>query len=424
MGSRAFGLDLGIAPGISIKNAMLYAAFSVIAIESAITRSRNVELLPVILPFALLILYAILTWLFTVLFLDNPYYLPRMTLIRLKVKLVDQFIMFLVFFYGVVNWKETLWLLKAVIWVIIAGCLITVVDTFNIPDLGIITARDDDGRIEGIIGSSAESSSLWAFYFPAIVALWLTETGLKKALAFSGIGLALVSIMLSGTRGPMLGVVAGGLMSAIYLRQYISAQIILRATMGILVFAAIALLVVLSSDFRYVLEARLSTGLDTGNLEQISSGRTRFWLEALRRMAEHPVTYFIGYGWEAYYQTMGYRVATHNVYLDRFYNLGAIGLTMFLLIYVNAVGIVRRALKSAPEPTKPFLMALVFGMASFLIAITFADLEEAATYIWAYAGLALRLAVASRVPQRDNDRPWSRDQTKLTTRPMSATPKR
>jgi hypothetical protein len=258
MGSRALGLDLGLAPGISIKNAMLYVAFSAIAIESAMARNRNVELLPVILPYALLILYAILTWLFIVLFMEDPYYSPRTTLIRLKIKLVDQFLILLVFFYGVINWKDALWLLKALIWVMIIGCLITILDTFNIPDLGIITARDRDGRIEGIIGSAAEFGGLLAFVLPAIVALWWTETGTKKTFSLFGIGLALVSLMLSGSRGAMVGLVGGAIVAAIYLRQYVSAQILVRATMAAVIFTAIAVLVVLATDFEYLLKERLS----------------------------------------------------------------------------------------------------------------------------------------------------------------------
>src|SRR5688572_935248 len=151
MGSRVLGLDLGIAPGISIKNAMLYAAFSAIAIESALVRNRNVELMEVLLPFALLILYAVLTWLFIVLFLENANYSALATLIRLKAKLVDQFLMLLVFFYGVLNWKDALWLLKSLVWVMIVGCLITVVDTFNILDRRIVMARDMDGDRKSVV---------------------------------------------------------------------------------------------------------------------------------------------------------------------------------------------------------------------------------------------------------------------------------
>jgi O-antigen ligase len=395
MGSRVLGLDLGLAPGISIKNAMLYATFSAIAFESAIARNRNVELLSVFLPYALLILYALLTWLFILLFLENPYYLPRPTLIRLKIKLVDQFLMLLVFFYGVVNWRQALWLLKALVWVMILGCLITIVDTFNIPDLGIITARDRDGRIEGIIGAAAEFGGLVAFTIPLIVALWWTETGLRKSLALVGIGLALVSLMLSGSRGAMLGLASGAIMAAIYLRQYISARILARATMTTVVFVAVAALVVLSTDFQYLLQERVSKGLATGDLETISSGRTAIWTAAWREMAEYPLSFVTGLGWESYYQRVGHHYATHNVYLDRLFNLGIIGLTLFLLSYVNAVATVRRGLSSAPEEAAPLLMATAIGMTSFIIAMMFTDLEGSSIYVWAYTGIALRIALGN-----------------------------
>jgi hypothetical protein len=42
-------------------------------------------------------------------------------------------------------------------------------------------------------------------------------------------------------------------------------------------------------------------------------------------------------------------------------------------------------------------MALVFGLAGFMIALTFSDIE-AATYTWGCTGVALRLAFANRMP--------------------------
>src|SRR5688572_29465901 len=141
IGSRALGLDFGLGPGLSIKNALLYATAVLIAIDSAIARNRQIELLPVILPFALLIVYAAASWIFIIVFLDYQNYSPLQTLIRLKTKLIDQFIVLLVFFYGVVNWKDAVWLLKSITWVVVFGCFVTVIDTFNIPDLGIVTAR-------------------------------------------------------------------------------------------------------------------------------------------------------------------------------------------------------------------------------------------------------------------------------------------
>ena len=205
MGSQTLGLDLGLGPGLSIKNLMLYATASWIAVESVLARNRKVELLSVILPFGLLIFYALMTWLVIVLFLDDPYYDPIETFVRLKVKLVDQFLMMLVFFYGVASARDALWLLKALIWVAIIGCLITVVDSFDIPDLGIITTGHGDERVEGFVGSSQDFGGFLAYCLPALVALWWTESGIKKPAVLIGIGLALVSLLLSGSRGAMLG---------------------------------------------------------------------------------------------------------------------------------------------------------------------------------------------------------------------------
>jgi hypothetical protein len=175
LASHAVGLETGLGPGLSIKNALIYAVATVIAIEGAVAGNRKIQLLSVFLPFGLLIFYAILSWAFIVIFADDPNYSARETLIRLKTKLVDQAIVLFVFYYGVVNREDALALMKKVIWAVILGCLITVVDTYNIPDLGIVGARDDDGRIEGIIGAAAEFGGLLAFYVPPVFALALSS---------------------------------------------------------------------------------------------------------------------------------------------------------------------------------------------------------------------------------------------------------
>ena len=392
-GSRALGLDLGLAPGISIKNVMLYAVATSIAIESAMHHNRRIELLPVILPFALLIAYALLTWIYTILFLDNPYYFPRPTLIRLKTKLVDQFLMMLVFFYGLVSWKEAFWLLKALIWVIVLGCFVTVIDTFDVPDLGVISTRDTDGRVEGFIGSAQDFGGLLAFALPLVIALWWTEIGVKRLIALSGVGLVLISIMLSTSRGAILGIVAGGIMAAVFLRRYISGQVLMRATFAVVAFTLVATLFVFSTDFGYLLEERMTRGVTTGNIETLSSGRTAIWSAAIGEMAERPLSFITGLGWEAYFQTIGHRYATHSVYLDRFYNLGLIGLTLFTYSFAGAAAIARRGLATvATERAPPFLMATVIGIAAFMIAMAFSDIHGAALYVWAIMGVALRVA--------------------------------
>ena len=430
IGSRALGLELGLGPGLSIKNALIYATATLIAIDGAITRNRRVELLTVFVPFATLILYAIATWVALIVFIEDPYYLPRATLIRLKTKLVDQFIVLFIFFYGVTNWRDALWLMKALTWIVVLSCFVTVVDSFNIPDLGIITARDVDGRVEGILGSAGEFSGLLAFFIPPITALWWTESGPKKVFALAGIGLALVSILISGSRGGMVGLVAGSIASAVYLRNYISMRIVGRATVMVLVFAAAAVVIVISTEFGSMVQERLGTGLDTGSLETISSGRTTIWLKAYREMAAHPHSFITGLGWETYYQTGGHRYATHNVYLDRLYNLGLIGLALYVFTFANAATILRRGLANTHAEALPFQIATIIGLTAIVLAMSFADIEMATLYVWAFAGLALRVAISEPTPSTEAERDGrpirarTHDQATAAARPMSVMPDR
>lgn len=394
MGSRALGLDFGLAPGLSIKNVMLYLAATSIAIDFAISRDRRVDLLPVVLPMALLTLYALASWIVIVVFLESANYSAFGTLIRLKIKLFDQLLMLLVFSYGLVNWRHALWLFESLTWVVVIGCLITVVDSFNIPDLGIITTRTQDGRVEGIVGSAQEFGGLLAFVLPAALAIWWKESGPKKLLALIGVGLLLVSLLLSASRGAMLAVLVSAVIGAVYLRQHLTAKVITRTTILVAMAILISAVTVLSTDFGNLLESRLATGIDTGDVQAISSGRTAIWYAAWQEMAEYPTAFITGLGWEAYFQGLGHRYATHSVYLDRLYNLGIIGLGLFTICFVNAIVVVRRGLRHSPEAAAPILMATVIGLIAFMIAMAFSDIHGAAIYIWAFTGLALRIAVA------------------------------
>jgi O-antigen ligase len=278
--------------------------------------------------------------------------------------------------------------------------------------------------VEGIIDSAQDFGGLLAFLLPGFVALWRIETGLRRPLALVGIGMALLCVLLSASRGAMLGVVVGAVMAAVYLRRDISAQFLVRGVIAVLILSGFAFLVVLSTDFRYLIEERLTTGISTGDVETMSSGRTAIWFAALREMANRPISFITGLGWEAYFQTIGHRYATHNVYLDRLYNLGTIGLALFVASFAGAITTARRGLRSAPEQAAPFLIATVIGMTSFMIAMTFSDIHAAATYVWAYTGLALRMAVSTAEVQRDDRRQSSNDHANPATRPMSSTPRR
>jgi hypothetical protein len=88
---------------------------------------------------------------------------------------------------------------------------------------------------------------------------------------------------------------------------------------------------------------------------------------------------------------------------------------LFTLSYAGAITVARRGLKYANNDTTPFLMAAAIGMTSFMIAMAFSDIHGAATYVWAFTGLALRIAVAEPLDGSGHsaiqgaDRRWSSD---------------
>lgn len=142
------GLNISLGPGMSLKNLLLYMMLVGIALNAAVARNHRVELGLVLVAFALLITYALVTWIVAVFVLAAPDYEMRESFIRLKSTLVDQYLTFLVFFYGAMHLKDAVWLFRALIWIAIAGNIVTLIDAFNIPNLGIVEARvrDEIGR--------------------------------------------------------------------------------------------------------------------------------------------------------------------------------------------------------------------------------------------------------------------------------------
>ena len=60
--ATSFGLDLSLAPGLSVKNAFLYTIIVIYMIETAVFHNRRLELPSVLVPFGLFVGYCILSW--------------------------------------------------------------------------------------------------------------------------------------------------------------------------------------------------------------------------------------------------------------------------------------------------------------------------------------------------------------------------
>lgn len=386
----ALGLELSLAPGLSVKNALLYAVVTLVTIEAVVLRNRRLELLPVIVPFTLLVGYAFFTWLAIVMILDYPGYAKLGAFIDLKSNFADLLLVFLVFFYGTQNTKDALWLIRLLVWIVVLTNVISVIDGLNIPNLGLVLERDD-GRLGGLVGDSNDYGAYLAFFLPASLALYLTAPSKLRLVALAGMLASVMALVMTASRGSYVAALFGSVASAIYLRSYIPARTIAKAAVAVLLFCVVTVGVLLTTEYRYLLEDRLFAS-QASSAQDLSSGRTLVWKALLESMAEHPVSFVTGFGWGAYESSNEFRYATHNRYLNLLYNLGLIGVFLFLTVAGNAIRFARNAIGAADQAVKPFLIALVFGLMCMLVALVFSDLYRPWLFIWAFCGLGMRLA--------------------------------
>jgi O-antigen ligase len=108
-------------------------------------------------------------------------------------------------------------------------------------------------------------------------------------------------------------------------------------------------------------------------------------------MLENPTSFVTGYGWQAY-ENANFRYATHNRYLNLLYNLGLVGLFLFLLTAANMLKHLRHAIASADNETRPFLIAVIFGLSAVLVSMLTGDIFNPWIFIWAFCGVAMRIA--------------------------------
>lgn len=392
--AETLGLDLSLAPGLSVKNAMLYLILLGIMIDTALHRNRVPEALSVVVPYALCIAYALFTWLVILLVIDYPGYSPLRSLIAWKGGLVDHLIVFLVFFYGVLNAKDALWLLKALIWTVMIVNIVSVMDTLNLPDLRLMD-EDKNGRMMGPLGEPNQFALFISLFLPGAIALAVVERGWVRIIATFGASVSILAFVLTVSRGGTVGLVGGSLLAAVFLRRFLRLRVVSIGLLGILLMSIAAAALAYVYGFGELLYDRY-VGQSLGGGYEVSSGRTVIWAKALAKMTEQPVTFVIGYGWNSYDTFRDFGFAPHNTYLGVFFELGAIGLTLILIAYGSVLRIARMSLTGAQPEVFGFLIAFSFGFLTVLVGVFFVELSLPWIFAWAYAGASLRLALTKQ----------------------------
>jgi O-antigen ligase len=90
---------------------------------------------------------------------------------------------------------------------------------------------------------------------------------------------------------------------------------------------------------------------------------------------------------------MRFRYAPHNFYLNFWFNLGIVGLASGIYLLAAPVRAARAAIEHASPQGRVVLIAFSIATIAFATSLFFVDVLVPWLYYFAYAGLAMRIAV-------------------------------
>ena len=392
MADIMFGWQLAVLPGVSLKNLLLYVILSGIGISAAVNSRKLVIDLPYIhLFFWLLLVIAFLSWAANTLIGMYVDYAPFSGLVAWKGYLLDHYLFFLLFFVGVTTQRDVIWLQKWILFFLVLANVATVMDAYDIPDMGFIDKRGD-GRVKGPLGQPNDYGIFLAVFLPILVAKAFTEAGAWRVYFSVGAAATFWALLLTVSRGSFVALTVGTLFSVYFLRQYLNAMYVRRFLMVVIVALIGAAFVIGDEYINLILERTIVTA-DTGDAYTMTSGRVWIWSNALRIMASEPWSVITGYGWDTTQKVLG--ITMHSRYLNYLFELGIFGLLSFIALLFSVLYSARRAIALGQKGNElmPGMIGFVFGFATLSAGLVGGNVYSPWYFVWAYTGLAMRGAV-------------------------------
>jgi O-antigen ligase len=382
-----FQLGVGLGLGLSATNLLLYTLIFAILGRAVLTNaSIQIPLLSVHVAFGVLAAYATLSWTLNSLF--DPTYPVFEALKALKDEMVDNYLFFLVFFFGANNYEEAKRIFLFALHLVAVMTILTILDTGALLDLGIM-GQNIDGRVEGPIGSANQYGAFMAFFVPMFAAMALGSKGVARVFWWFVFLSGFTLIIATGSRGTYVAILAAIVLGGKFISPYFDRRAVRRA--GIQLAVVLVLIAggvaVMNLDLA---EQRLEQSTST-DMDELSSGRTSIWRATVLVQAEKPTTFLYGVGWNSH-DNSGVWKSAHNTYLLLLYELGIVGLVMFLVLLAATVRQVRILIKRTQDKERILMSGVAFGFLGVIVAIIFLDLYTPWFYIWSFLGMSLRIA--------------------------------
>lgn len=396
LATDALNLDLSLLPGLSAKNLLIYLIAVFLALRMVVGGQSVMAARQQQAAFIAQIGYAIVTLLVGTLIIQYPRYDFMDSFIKLKGTLIDQYIFFLVFLFGVRTSADAIRVIKGLLLGALCANAVTILDAVGVIDLGLRIR--EDGRVGGAIGESNQYAAFILIFLPATIAAAVAARGARRLFWLGAAFVGAFALVMTASRGGFVGLAMAGATGAYLYRHLISYNRIAGWALGTLVVLVVA---VALSPYGGLLAERIIGQSSATDAFDASSGRSQIWVDLLYAMFQHPLTFVTGYGWDVYW-SMPFYFSPHNHYLALWFNLGLVGLFAGTYLLFSAIARARRASVQAPPPYRGHLIAFVLGGVGVCTAVFFVDLYKPWYYFWMYGGVVMRLIICLREsPVRD-----------------------
>ena len=128
LATDALDMNLSLLPGLSAKNLIIYLIAVLLALRMVVSRASITAAGQMQVAFLALILYAIVTIAVSALLVEYPRYDLMQAVLRLKTALIDYYIFFVVFLFGVRTADDAMKVLKGLLLGALFVNLVTIAD--------------------------------------------------------------------------------------------------------------------------------------------------------------------------------------------------------------------------------------------------------------------------------------------------------
>jgi hypothetical protein len=400
------GNDMSLGPGLSPKNAVLYVIALTMAFRLALSGRRPRQRVPALqAAFVVWLIYATLSYATCCFIVHWTAYDVKESGMLLKSQLYDLALFCFTIFYAVRDETDFKVLLKTLVAAIGLSSILTLTDVVGLTHFGVRVGQEgaETDRVFGMFGHANETGALLVSLLPAMVAVATASRGPARLWWYGGVLSTLAVLVLTVSRGSYVAVVLGYGAAAFVCRRFLPlsrvASWMLTGLAGALVVSILVTLTV--PNVGEVIGDRLLGASTSIDMSEVSSGRTNVWTNTLQHMLDTPVSFLSGFGWNVYETRFVY--ATHNYYLDLWFDLGLAGVIAFITILYQSVKTASLAAAAASAEMRPYMIAVVFGVLGLAVNVLFTNLSKPWPYIWMYIGMSLSIAakiIAEKATQR------------------------